>query len=256
MCHYTETITIGKGSGILWEGLPFNVSLSGPMLDALVQPLYGLASVSNINSACMVSSQLKEIAGYKVFPLPNIPGVGLIPRATTHVTFTRITGGLTTMNGTIGLPETIASVSSGETVTSPSGYEWCLPPRMVVTRNYYDPSAIRTATAAGTWVLVADGTQVAGEVTLRPMYFGSYSSTTPGDRATSILPSNITLRISTLECTVNTPLTIGFGTIARNTEANSELARQSVPMTINCGQPTNLINANINVQFRPITGLY
>ncbi|MFV8757557.1 hypothetical protein ACNSO7_03630, partial [Yersinia enterocolitica] len=26
-----ETITIGKGSGIIWEGLPFNETLSGPL---------------------------------------------------------------------------------------------------------------------------------------------------------------------------------------------------------------------------------
>ncbi|VTR45464.1 Uncharacterised protein [Serratia fonticola] len=26
-----ETITIGKGTGILWEGMPFNATLSGPL---------------------------------------------------------------------------------------------------------------------------------------------------------------------------------------------------------------------------------
>ncbi|EOV4170109.1 TPA: hypothetical protein ACI1HO_001838 [Yersinia enterocolitica] len=42
-----ETITIGKGTGVLWEGLPFNQILSGPMGSANLAPQYGLLAISN-----------------------------------------------------------------------------------------------------------------------------------------------------------------------------------------------------------------
>jgi hypothetical protein len=88
------------------------------------------------------------------------------------------------------------------------------------------------------------------------MYFGSFSADAKGDRITSILPTNISLRISTLECSVNTPTAINFGSVIRNTQANAELAVKPVQLVATCGQPTDQINANINLQFRAISGLY
>ncbi|MFV8908422.1 hypothetical protein ABQ333_24685 [Serratia fonticola] len=88
------------------------------------------------------------------------------------------------------------------------------------------------------------------------MYFVSLSSTNFGDLNVSILPTNISLRISTLECTVNTPTAIDFGPVNRNTQANTELAVKPVPLVTNCGQPSDHINANINLQFRQLSGLY
>ncbi len=88
------------------------------------------------------------------------------------------------------------------------------------------------------------------------MYFGSFSTNGSGDRTTSILPTNISLRISTLECSVNTPTAINFGLAIRNTQVNAELAVKPVQLVATCGQPTDQINANINLQFRAISGLY
>lgn len=88
------------------------------------------------------------------------------------------------------------------------------------------------------------------------MYFGSYSMINSGDRTVQILPSSLTLRVSTLECNVNTPLTIDFGSVARNTQANKELALKNVPLVTTCGQASDFINANVNLQLRAISGLY
>lgn len=251
-----ETITIGKGTGILWEGMPFNATLSGSLDYALLDPKYGLLSVSEIPTRCMDSSKLKNIGGYLAFPLAGVSGVGLIPRASGSSTYTLYNNSQGRLTGTIGLPETEGSSTSQNNITSPPGLAWCLPPASSRNTEFYSSSGARTATLSGTWVLVADGTQQDGEGSVPPMYFGSFSGTASGDRITSILPTNISLRISTLECSVNTPTAINFGSVIRNTQANAELAVKPVQLVATCGQPNNQINANINLQFRAISGLY
>ncbi|KZQ03971.1 hypothetical protein A3N51_05805 [Enterobacter kobei] len=251
-----ETITIGKGTGILWEGLPFNRTLSGPLDHPRLNPSYGLLSVSTFPSRCMDSSKLTKIGGFMAFPLNGVRGVGLIPRASGRVIYTLKNNSEGRLDGTIGLPETRGASTSQGNIASPPNYTWCLPPATSPNETFYSSSGNRTATLSGSWVLVADGTQQAGEASVPPMYFGSYSSTGSGDRSTTILPTNISLRISTLECSVNTPTAINFGSIIRNTQANAELALKSVQLVATCGQLNNKINANINLQFRAISGLY
>ncbi|WP_261458341.1 adhesin [Serratia fonticola] len=160
------------------------------------------------------------------------------------------------MTGTIGLPETKGSSTSQDNITTLTDSAWCLSPEMGLDYSYYEPSNTRTATISGTWVLVADGTQQAGEGSVPLMYLGSFAANPKGDKSTAILPTNISLRISTLECSVNTPTAINFGAVMRNTQANAELAVKPVPLVVTCGQPTDQINANINLQFRAISGLY
>lgn len=251
-----ETITIGKGTGILWEGMPFNKTLSGPMVSAQLNPVYGLLAISNSSSVCMASTNLTDIAGFRALPLAGVPGIGLVPRATGSATYVRYNGTTETLTGTIGLPKTEGRVSTGNGVNSPPDKSWCLPPAMGVNAQFYNISATRTASLSGTWVLVADGTQQAGEAIIAPMYFGSFSQSSSGDRSTSILPSNITLRISTLECTVNTPTAVSFGNVNRYDPPDAQMAIKSVPLVTTCGQPTDRINANINLQFRALTGNY
>ena len=249
-----ETITIGKGKGILWEGLPFTASLSGSMDHANLNIKYGLLSVSSSQTACQETGSLKVIAGYPAVELA--PGVGLIPRASGQVGFYTFGNSFVTLSGTLGLPETKGVSSNGNQLTSPDTYSWCLPPAMSSQEYYYSASKGRAAMISGTWVLVADGQQKAAEITVPVMYAGSFSATASGDRIASILPSNIQLRISTLECTVNTPTSITFGNLMKNPQAGAELGVQSYPLITSCGQSSDLIDANINLQFRPLTGLY
>ncbi|EKN3736959.1 TPA: hypothetical protein PXJ64_003404 [Yersinia enterocolitica] len=249
-----ETITIGKGSGIVWEGLPFSQSLSGPMGSASLTPQYGLLAISNSTRACMEKASLTNIGGYMAYKIA--PGVGLIPRASGLTNYTLYDKSTESLVGTIGLPKTGGVTTSSIIVTSPNNNEWCLPPRMTITSNFYDISGTRTARLSGTWVLVTDGTQTSSEAIIPAMYFGSFSSSISGDKSTTILPASITLRISTLECTVSTPTMINFGSVERLTQVGAELATYSSAITTSCSQTSDRINANINLQFRALTGLY
>lgn len=251
------TITIGKGSGILWEGLPFNESISGPMAYDQARPQLGLVSISkNINS-CMSDTDLTSING--MLALKIAPGVGLIPRVRVNATWTPYLGTATTtsLSGTVGLPETRAIASDDNRVlTSSPGYGWCVSPVPSITSFFYSTTGPRTASFSGNWALIADGTQKSTTVRIPTMYAGSYSMSPLGNKYKSILPASLSLRISTLECTVNTPTSINFGTVGRNLSANKELGKQTNPLTVACTQATDMIDANIAVQFRSISGLY
>ncbi|CNK21910.1 Uncharacterised protein [Yersinia enterocolitica] len=250
-----ETITIGKGTGIIWEGMPYNERLSGPMGTARMTAGQGLLSVSTVFGTCARSSAMTtNIGGYKALQIA--PGVGLIPRASGTVSFVRYDGTPDSITGTIGLPRTQGQVASGMTVYSPDSREWCLPPSFFDSLTFYKADGERIAQLAGTWVLVADGTQVSSEAIIPPMWFGSFAYVAAGDRGTIILPGSITLRISTLECTVSTPTMINFGSVERLTQVGAELATYSSPITTACSQASDRINANINLQFRALTSLY
>ncbi|EOI6457474.1 hypothetical protein ACVZYT_001548 [Yersinia enterocolitica] len=196
-----------------------------------------------------------DIGGYKALPIA--PGVGLVPRASGSVSYVLYDGTPDSITGTIGLPRTVGKVAvSGMTVYSPTSREWCLPPSFFDSETFYKADGERIAQLAGTWVLVADGTQVSSEAIIPPMYFGSFAYVAAGDRGTTILPGNITLRISTLECTVSTPTMINFGSVERLTQAGAELATYSSAITTACSQASDRINANINLQFRALTSLF
>ncbi len=105
--------------------------------------------------------------------------------------------------------------------------------------------------------MVANGEQESTpNIPVPPMYAGTYSSSISGDMSINILPDLITLRISTLVCTIATTTNVNFGGVQRNTQVGSELARLSYPLAVACSQDTDRIDANINVQFRPASGLY
>lgn len=257
-----ETITIGKGTGILWEGMPYSADMTDALQSNVLGANNGLLSITNSIWFCMDSGMLKNIGGYMALPLRekgtnNEVGVGLIPQANVGITYSYASGARHTMTGTIGLPDTVAysSIISGN-VTPPAAKSWCMNPKPGNDSNFYAGTQPRTATVSGTWVLVADGTQRATTATVPIMYFASYSANAAGDLKQPILPTTIDLRISALECTVSTQTAINFGPVRRNTTANSELAVKPVQLVTTCGQDSDRINANINVQFRAISGLY
>lgn len=253
-----ETITIGKGSGVIWEGLPYNVTMTGAMGSSAVEPRYGLLAISPQTGSCTYLSSLVTISGQRTHLIA--PGVGIIPRATGTANFVRYDNTPETLTGTIGLPQSGGTTTAGEVITNPiftgGQFTWCLPPSMSNNDYFYNYAAPRTATLTGTWVIVANGSQTNGEFTLNPMYAGSYSASRSGDKFIQIFPSNVTLRISTLECQVATTTAINFGGVRRNTQAGAEMAVKPYPLSVSCSQPSNMINANINVQFRAISGQY
>ncbi|VTR45457.1 Uncharacterised protein [Serratia fonticola] len=205
----------------------------------------------------MASNELKNIGGYLAFPLTGVPGVGLMPRASGSATYT------------------LSNNSQGEVDWHhwPAGNQRLLN----VTREYYLATKLYMVPAPchvdkygillEFGALVRQRSQVPGywwrtvpnelvRARFHRCILAAFLPTPSGDRTVSILPTNISLRISTLECSVNTPTAINFGSVIRNTQANAELAVKPVQLVATCGQPTDQINANINLQFRAISGLY
>ncbi|WP_447883581.1 hypothetical protein [Serratia fonticola] len=256
---HAETITIGKGYGILWEGFYFNETLSGPNGDQIMTAISdGIIAIGTNAVYCMSTNALVNIAGYLAFPVA--PGVGLIPRASGNASFNQNLpppSGPRQLSGTIGIPETAGTVSPTNTpVQSLPGKAWCLPPSMVGDQYFYSFGTSRTVNLSGSWLLVADGTQMTGNYNIPSMYFSSITAHPSLNLSTRILPNNISLRVSTLTCTVNTPVNINFGTVSRSVLPSQEIARATNPINVNCGQNSDLISADINVQFRTTSGVY
>lgn len=252
-----ETITIGKGTGVVWEGLPFNVTMSGNTNNSALNPSFGLLAISHRTANCLTNSDLITVEG--VPGLSITPGITLVPRATGVADYQLYSGASEQLTGTLGLPKT-EGIAGTTPVISFGTTSWCLPPRNQNVGSFYNPRFIRTVNISGTWVMMADGTQTNAEIAVPVMYAASLTTSVSGDLRTSILPANITLRISTLECTISTPTEINFGTVERNTRVNSELALLTNPLTVTCAQgmddANTRINANINLQFHPISGLF
>lgn len=249
-------ITIGKGSGVLWEGLPFHVNMSGDWDRYGMELMYGIAAISTSRTRCMKTTEslLTQVQGHWGIKIAD--GVALVPRATFSAIYGHA-GQPETLTGSIGLPQSTATSSNGDIITSPNSqnYVWCLTPRNNNVSQFFDKD--RQVVADGVWTIVTNGSQKDGSAKLPPMYFGSFTQGRGGwDLSQSILPNDIQLRISSLECYVTTDANIDFGYVERNIQAGIELAKKSVSMVTSCTQSSNMINANVNVQFRALSGIF
>lgn len=261
--YAATTITIGKGSGVIWEGLPFNVTLTAYMPYGTSPSLdtnYGVGYITDTTTqTCMSDSSLTTIAGYRVLQIA--PGVGIAPRAWVDSLYWPKGQAGERLYGSIGLPETRGTVSpGGQTIINPvNGRAWCLPPRMSNVTNFFLSEASFQTTMRGTWVMVADGTQTSqNAITVGPFWAHANPNGYFYNLAQNIFSlAGIQLRISTLECTVNTPTQINFGAVARNLQSGAELGVQTHVLAVNCSQDSSRgVDVNINVQFRALTGLY
>ncbi|WP_235896832.1 hypothetical protein [Yersinia thracica] len=250
-----EKITIGKGSGIVWEGLPINKSETKAITKVDMQPKWGIVAVSTIDTRCMLTSALTNIMGIDTVKIAD--GIGIAPRVNASATYKIQANNATeTLSGTIGVDGTTATTSGGGQVTG-KGFAWCLPPRESADNNFYQKDKERTVTLNGTWVIVADGHQASHDnIAIPPLYFGSYTQFNDGDISVPISPINLTLRVSTLECTVATPTLVDFGSVEYNKKADAELGKITNAMATTCTQDNNNITADINLQFRAISGQY
>lgn len=249
-------ITIGKGSGVVWEGLPFHANMAGKWDWLGTELKYGVTAISTDPQRCMKTSEpvLTQVQGHWGIKITD--GVILVPRATVSAAYGHA-GKIETLTGTLGLPLSTATTSNGDTIISPNSesYIWCLTPRNTNIPQFYDKD--RRVTADGVWTIVTNGNQKDGDAKLPPMYFGSFTAGhATEDLFQSILPNDIKLRVSSLECYVTTDANIDFGYVERNIQPGAELAKKTVSMVTSCTQNSNMINANINVQFRALSGLF
>ena len=222
----SETIIIGKGSGVVWTGFPFNFTEKHDLDRKTGGANYGMVAVSDIISRCMQSNNLTNIGGYMAYKVA--PGVGIIPIANVNALYWHLPEKPTTLSGTIGIPNTAAIDSEGQKLQSSVGYAWCITPTQFSgpTPGYFSQKT-RTVSVNGQWAVVADGRQSSTEVHVKPMYFGSFTSGgVVGDIHQQIFPSDIILRVSTLSCSVETPTLIDFGEVSGRQTAGAEIAKK------------------------------
>ncbi|SNY79845.1 hypothetical protein SAMN02744775_04276 [Enterobacter sp. CC120223-11] len=249
-----QTVTVGKGAGILWRGFEFDIThtfKSESQRHPLNSGILGVSSWSS--SLSCINKGIKMIAGYPAFSIGD--GLGLVVEARGHASYTRVDGTHEILSGTIGFPETRGSSTSRSTIIPNSGDYWCLPASATDNPHFFKTNSSIVTTLSGSWLIVGDGTQKTGNYRLFPMLLSraSYASL---NQDVQVFPSNVDIRVTTLDCTVNTPASINFGGATRNTQPGAELAVQSVPLITTCGQHSDYVNANINLQFRAISNLF
>lgn len=154
-----ETITIGKGSGVVWEGLPFTARLTATTKYSDVDPRYsGILSIGRMDGYCS-SEVIYEKNGLRLGP-----GVWIIPRATGFASYQRYDGTFETVNATLGLPETKGvNNGTGEVLRAAQENQFCMAPTTTRIDKFYAADSPRSVEIAGTWVIVTDGTQKTGE---------------------------------------------------------------------------------------------
>ncbi|HHQ6537755.1 TPA: hypothetical protein ACSTJY_003132 [Serratia fonticola] len=246
-----ETITIGKGSGVVWEGMPFNVTLEGAMVSPIFRNDLAIAGISILDDRCTTGfGSTGGIRGYTI-----APGVYLNPRINIVGHFTRFDGSQATFSGNVD--------NTGVNVYMDNGYnmrqrDLCfMPTSGSFTADFYSSSGSRSVNYSGTWVITTDGNQQQTDNVKIPTFYAiSHSYNYYSKKSALISPTELTLRISNLECTVNTPTQINFGPVAHDPTTGAELGSLSYPLTTQCSQDSDRVNANINLQFRAISGLY
>lgn len=256
-----ETITIGSGSGVVWEGMPFSGQLSGLTATAGYGNISLVAIGTSANICDFQGAAMATVNGIRGLKLAQ--GVILVPRMSVNGNFTRASGELATFGGTIGLPSSDMYMDNGQNMrkTNTVG-PWCFSPKgnwnsTQQDSNFYSTTVPRVINYAGTWVVLADGTQTSVDnISLPPFYFGSYTGIAAGSLSSQILPTTINMRVSTLACTIATTTAINFNSVRRNSQSGAELAQLSYPLNTSCVQPIDMISANINLQFRAISGHY
>ncbi|NIF23454.1 adhesin [Pantoea sp. Acro-835] len=212
----------------------------------------------------MPSSELYAVNGIQTLKL--VDGIGLVPRAFGSASYTDyFSSGRYHVTGTIGFPQTRGENTAGNSIVVPftidgKSRDWCLPPKNTTdhyTPYFYKAGSYAHASVNGDWAIVADGNQTAQDnIKIMPMYVSTTLDVQTDYR--TILPTNVDLRISTLSCSVDTPTEINFGAVARNLTPHAELAQKNNELYVACSQDSTgpTIDANINVQFRPLSGLY
>lgn len=247
-----ETITIGQGAGIVWEGLPFDVTLEGTIEDTFLSPGKGMAAIAGNGSTCNYEYLFRTVSGYKGLHLSS--NLILVPRARVTATYQRYDGTTETLTGTIGIEGTKGSTTAGVNVQSPPGYDWCLSPMMSAQKDFFRKPGARRVRVYGTWLIVADGNQTSGKA--YPYAYNAISGFQEGLSA-PIFPRDVEVRITNIMCSISTPVAVNFGTPLRDTEVGAEMSRQTKNLGVSCSQMGNeRINLNINLQVHGISGLY
>ncbi|MBK0089727.1 adhesin [Erwinia sp. S59] len=249
-------ITIGKDKGIFPTGLLINVSETQPQVYSDAFASTGVAAIGP-HLRCATQGDLKQING--IWALPIAQGIGLAPNVTATASYTGYRNGSyqhEILTGKITPEGSYATTNLGYSMTSPGTipYHWCLSPVDKTDYGFFRDAGNKSYEIRGEWMLVTDGTQKTGSPSIPIMRAMSLGG---GTLYNIVIPAAIPIRVSTLECTINTPTTINFGAAEQNFKKDTELAKVNHHMGVTCTQDAGRgIDTNINVRFKALSGLH
>lgn len=249
-------ITIGKDKGIFPTGLMINVKETAPQIHTDAYLNTGVAAIGPY-VRCAYESDLKLING--IWALPIAQGIGLAPNVIATASYTGWRNGkyqFETLTGKITPEGSYASTNTGFSMTSPgtTPNHWCLTPVDKTEYGFFLDTGNKSFEMHGEWMLVTDGTQKTGSPSIPIMRAISLGG---GTFYHIVIPAAIPIRVSTLECTINTPTTINFGAAEQNFKKDTELAKVNYHMGVTCTQDSGRgIDTNINVRFKALSGLH
>ncbi|MCW2483486.1 hypothetical protein, partial [Candidatus Symbiopectobacterium sp. NZEC135] len=234
-----NTLTIGKGSGVVWQGSPFSVNNLSITYqnDSTILTSGGIAAISDLTTDCISTTKLSTINSTQAYTISQ--GVGIVPIATALTTLTvgaTMPVEIAALTGTIGLNGTQGTYTSNSTSGNaivPTNRGWCL---SFADHGSPFPFTIfgnerQTANISGLWAIVTDGTQRTGTYVIPPMYA---ITSTPSNSQSQIIQPYTLLRVTAIACLIATTTSVNFGTAARNTTQFAELANVTAPLTVTC----------------------
>lgn len=265
-----EDIVVSGEAGVVWEGLPWSASgFRDVKFDVYSDGSYYIsrtdALVAISRNAYGSGAGDCELNNY-FNAFTTINGVtGL--RLTEHMILIPVGGGATTYKDYYGKTQ----VANWRTDTN--GFYWNMPhdnnkeyasPKQnlmwcatayaknsstlnnTTDKVFYIPSRI-SYSSQGHWVIYADGKQTNAKSSIPPMYILTMGRGT----FNQILPSNFNVRVTRLKCTVNTPQSIDFGTVANSSKTPRTIAGE---VSVACAQGSVPESLEVSLLARPVGG--
>lgn len=257
-------IVVSGEAGVVWEGLPWSASGSqqGYFWGANNSLYYSWAPIflsprqsggcSDYNSNSDAYKTINGVLGYRI-----TDHLILVPIASGSVSYTdyyRKTQVINWRSDTNGFYWNMPYDNNKEHKTPENNYIWCaaaFPSQNPDNEKdkIFDPFTYFKFNGQGHWVIYADGKQTTARSSVRPFYFNSVAA--HFGNQTQILPTNFNVRVTTLKCTVNTPQSIDFGTVANSSKTPRTVAGE---VSVVCAQGSVPESLEVSLLARPAGG--
>lgn len=254
-------IVVSGEAGVVWEGLPWTASGSNSMrysqVGAEAKLHYGwpFFAISTSQDSCIrgvsVYKTINGVTGIRV-----TDNMILVPVTTGTVTYTDFYNKTKIINwrgDTNGFYWNMPYKNDNEYSSPVNGYVWCINPYPDLSIDNKIAKIVNILTSVrfngqGHWVLYADGKQRSATTRIYPMYTFAMAY---GPSTQQILPSNINVRVTRLKCTVNTPQSIDFGTVANSSKTPRTIAGE---VSVACAQGSVPESLEVSLLARPAGG--
>lgn len=254
-------IVVSGEAGVVWEGLPWTASGSNRLRyysdgsSNRLQYDWPFFAISSSRDLCIETSYyMKTING--VTGVRVTDNMILVAVTTGTVTYTDYYNNTKVMNwrgDTNGFYWNMPYKNDNEYSSPLNGYAWCVnpfPDRIIDnnTARIVNIFSSITYNGQGHWVLYADGKQRSSTARIPAMNAIVMSA---GPATKQILSSNFNVRVTRLKCTVNTPQTIDFGTVANSSKTPRTVAGE---VSVACAQGSVPETLEVSLLARPVGG--